>query len=173
MRTRWESVGYRFEFSNGLSATGVLFHSVYAAADAPVTLLIADAGMKTSLSMTSPTTSAADGACWCWTRCSSARMFPARMHVPLARSRRCLRLSVSVPWGLEAAQVNAVTRWLGLEHDHGSPSPRTGVAAPVAIPPAVQMITIGPRAETVALTAAALEPALFRSRRDAQVHRQL
>src|ERR1700722_10285668 len=45
-----ESQGYRFEFSNGLSATGVLFSSVNALETAPITILISDLGMASTVS---------------------------------------------------------------------------------------------------------------------------
>src|ERR1700730_1854648 len=43
-----ESHGYRFDFSNGLSATGVLFRATRAAEDVPAVILISDEGMKKS-----------------------------------------------------------------------------------------------------------------------------
>ena len=41
-----ESHSYRFDFSNGLSATGVLFRATGVADDVPAAILIADEGMK-------------------------------------------------------------------------------------------------------------------------------
>ncbi len=42
------SMGYRFDFSNGLSATGVLFRSVNAPDNAPTVIIMADAGMPST-----------------------------------------------------------------------------------------------------------------------------
>jgi hypothetical protein len=65
------------------------------------------------------------------------------------------------PLGLEASQVTAVVRWLGQDLDHGSPSPPFGRETQSRPPPPVQIVTTGPRSETVAMVAASLEPALF------------
>ncbi len=65
------------------------------------------------------------------------------------------------PLGLEAAQLTGVIRWLGQHIDHGTPSPGSrSLNTPGSVSP-VQVVTSGPRAETVAMVAAALEPQLF------------
>jgi hypothetical protein len=156
------SMGYRFDFSNGVSATGVLFRSVNAPDNAPTVIIIADAGMP------STTVDVAN---------------------QVNRGRRVLVLdplffgqnspgggsgmvdqytqllnSVGVrSLGLEAAQINGVVGWLGRRLDLGSPTP--GTQAATATPPTtpVQIITIGVRSETVAMVAVALQPELFSS----------
>jgi hypothetical protein len=65
------------------------------------------------------------------------------------------------PLGLEAAQVAAVTRWLQEGRIDGTSTPGAQIAAPVGARSAVRVITSGPRAETVAVVAAAMEPELF------------
>jgi hypothetical protein len=65
------------------------------------------------------------------------------------------------PLGIEAAQITAVVRWLAQNLDHGSPTPgSTANPSPKSIPRA-GIVTTGPRSQTVAMVAAALEPALF------------
>ena len=52
-------------------------------------------------------------------------------------------------------------RWLGEHIDHGTPSPgSSSLVAHASVSP-VQVVTTGPRAETVATVAAALEPQWF------------
>ncbi len=65
------------------------------------------------------------------------------------------------PLGLEAAQIAGVVRWLSKDLDHGSPTPHSGDAdTNVPVRP-VRIVTTGPRSETVAIVAAALNPELF------------
>ncbi len=156
------SMGYRFDFSNGLSATGVLFRSVNAPDNAPTVIIMADAGMP------STTVDVAN---------------------QINRGRRVLVLdplffgenlpgggsgmmdqytqllnSVGVrTLGLEAAQINGVVGWLGRRLDHGSPTPGTQAATASPSPTPVQIITTGLRSETVAMVAVALQPELFSS----------
>jgi dienelactone hydrolase len=157
-----QSVGLRFEFSNGLSATGVLLRSVYTAPDAPVTLLMADAGMKTTVDDVANDISRGR-------RVLVLDPLFFGENIPGANSRsagpfaQMLAALGQRPLGLEAAQVNAVVRWLATEHDHGSSSPGAILAKPDPAAQTVHMITTGPRAELVGLTAAALEPELFRT----------
>jgi hypothetical protein len=63
--------------------------------------------------------------------------------------------------GLEAAQTAAVVHWLAQGLDHGSATPKStgGVASETVTP--VRIATTGPRSETVALVAAAINPNLF------------
>jgi hypothetical protein len=156
-----ESHGYRFEFSNGLSATGVLFRSVSAPEDAPITVLISDLGMK----------SAVDDVANGISRGQRVLVFDPLFfgeNVPgdsrsTSSSAQMLAGIGQRSLGLEAAQVNAVIRWLSEDLDHGSPTPIVGeTSAGKAVQP-VHMITIGPRTETVAIVAAALEPDMFAS----------
>jgi hypothetical protein len=65
------------------------------------------------------------------------------------------------PLGLEAAQITAVVRWLGENLDHGSATPHSGEADGIKAVPPAHVVTTGPRSETVALIAMALEPELF------------
>jgi dienelactone hydrolase len=156
-----ESHGYRFEFSNGLSATGVLFRSVTAPETAPTTILISDSGMASTMvdvaddvdrgqrvlvlnplffGKTNPGSDER----------SDAAVF-AQLLVALGKR----------PLGMEAAQVNAVVRWLSKDLDHGSPTPnnfQTDVKRPV---PAVRIVTTGPRAQLITMVAAAIHPDLF------------
>ena len=157
-----ESHAYRFEFSNGLSATGVLFRSISAPEDAPITMLISDLGMKSTVDDVANDIS----------RGRRVLVFDPLFfgeNVPGTDSRSTGALAQMLagigqrPLGLEAAQVNAAIRWLSEDLDHGSPTPMVGgTSAGKAVQP-VHMITIGPRTETVAIVAAALDPDMFAS----------
>ena len=66
------------------------------------------------------------------------------------------------PLGMEVAQVNAVVHWLGEDLDHGSPTPNN-FHLPEKPIPSVRIVTIGPRAQLIAMVAAAIQPELFSS----------
>lgn len=155
-----QSLGLRFEFSNGLSATGVLFHSVYASPDAPVTLLIADAGMKTTIDDVANDISRGHRVL-VLDPLFFGENIPGSEPNSAGAFAQMLAAVGQRPLGLEAAQVNAVVRWLATGRDHGSSSPGAPQISSAA--QTVHMITTGPRAEMVGLTAVALEPELFRA----------
>ncbi len=155
-----ESHGYRFEFSNGLSATGVLFRSTSAPENAPATVLISDLGMPSTVDDVANDIS----------RGQKVLVLDPLFfgeNIPGDNSRSSAPLAQMLagigqrPLGLEAAQLHAVIRWLAEDLDHGSPTPRPRESRPGKSVPPVQMITTGPRSETVALVAAALDPSLF------------
>jgi hypothetical protein len=157
-----ESHAYRFEFSNGLSATGVLFRSISAPEDAPITVVTSDLGMKTAVDDVGNDISRGQRVL-----VFDPLFFGENVPGPDSRAGGALAQMLAGigqrPLGLEAAQVNAVIRWLGEDLDHGSPTP-TGSATSAGKPAQpVHMITIGPRAQTVAMVAAALDPAMFAS----------
>jgi hypothetical protein len=154
-----ESHSYRFQFSNGLSATGILFRSLAAAERPPTTVLISDGGMSTTVDEVGNDVD----------RGQQVLVLDPLFFgesVPnhsLLQYAELLGTTGERPLGLEAAQLMAVVRWLGESVDEGSPSPgSTALAAANSISP-VNIFTIGPRSETVAAVAAALEPQLFAS----------
>ncbi|MDX6458769.1 MAG: hypothetical protein QOE55_2466 [Acidobacteriaceae bacterium] len=155
-----ESHSYRFEFSNGLSATGVLFRSVNAPETAATTVLISDLGMASTVDEVGNDVSRGQ-------RVLVLDPLFFGQNIPGARDEEVPGIAQMLtslgqrPLGLEAAQVTAVVRWLGEDLDHGSPTPQSvSPNLPEPAPP-VRIVTTGPRAETVAMTAAALEPDLF------------
>ncbi len=155
-----ESHSYRFEFSNGLSATGVLFRSVTVPENSPTTILISDAGMPSTM------VDVADEV----DRGQRVLVLDPLFFGQNVPDKRRSRVAIFAglldalgqrPLGLEAAQVNAVVRWLGKDLDHGSATPKnyeTHRGKPV---PGVRIITTGLRSETVAMVAAAIRPKLF------------
>jgi dienelactone hydrolase len=156
-----ESTAYRFHFSNGLSATGLLIRSVTAPEDAPTTILFSDEGM--------PSTAVDVGnqvdrgrRVLVFEPIFFGQSSPVGGPGPdLTGITQLVNSMGRRPLGLEAAQLVAVVQWLAKDLDHGSPTP--GSPAAKANPPAkpVRIITTGPRSETVAIVAAALEPKMF------------
>ena len=157
-----ETHAYRFEFSNGLSATGVLFRSISAPEDAPITVVISDLGMKSTVDDVANDISRGQRVL-----VLDPLSFGENVPGPDARAAGSLAQMLTAigqrPLGLEAAQVNGVIRWLSEDLDHGSPTPTLGVTSAGKHVQPVHMITTGPRTETIAMVAAALEPDLFAS----------
>jgi dienelactone hydrolase len=156
-----ESYGYRFEFSNGLSATGVLFRSMSTPDDSPAVVIIADEGMKATTDDVANLASSGKRVL-ALEPLFFGQNVPGTGDLGPASYSQMLNGLGERALGLEAAQVVAVAEWLNTGMQHGSPTPGSiTVASPKHAPTAV--ITSGPRSQSVALTAAALEPQLFAS----------
>jgi dienelactone hydrolase len=151
-----ESHSYRFEFSNGLSATGVLFRSINVSETAHTTILVSDLGMASTVSEVGNYVSRGERVL-----VLDPLFFGENTPGDVPAFAQVLSSLGQRPLGLEAAQVTAVISWLGTNLDHGSPTPQPAGANSVHTAPPVRIVTIGPRSETVALAAAALEPDLF------------
>ena len=158
-----ESVGYRFEFSNGLSATGVLFRSITAPETAPITVILSDKGMPSTIDDVANDVDRGQrvlvldplffG--------ENTPAEPPKNNPDIEAYAQLLNSIGQRPLGLEAAQINGVVAWLSKDLDHGSPTPQRGAAnAGIAVRP-VRIVTTGLRSETVAMVAAALNPELF------------
>lgn len=156
-----ESMGYHFEFSNGLSATGVFFRAAEAPENAPAVILIADAGMSALM---------VDVGNWVNRGRRVLVLDPLFFgeNTPgdagtKDQYEQLLNGTGERPLGLEAAQVNAVIPWLTMNLQHGSATVGSpALQAPAHITP-VQILTTGLRSETVAGVAVALAPQLFSS----------
>lgn len=154
---RVESHSYRFEFSNGLSATGVLFQSLDTHIHSPTTILLPDSGMLSAVSDVGDDVN----------RGQRVLVFQPLFfgeNVPDKSSTQFAALINTVgkrPLGIETAQLTAIAHWLGKNLDEGSPSPGSVVPREADSTRAVNVITTGPRSETVAMVAAALAPELF------------
>lgn len=156
-----ESHSYRFEFSNGLSATGVLFRSVTVPETAPTTILISDSGMPTTMVDVADDVDRGQRVLVLDPLFFGENVPDATERAGAAVYAQLLAALGKRPLGMEAAQVNAVVRWLSEDLDHGSSTPnnfRTNAGKPV---PPVRIVTTGPRSQTVVLVAAAIHPDLF------------
>jgi dienelactone hydrolase len=143
-----ESLSYRFEFSNGLSATGVRIRGLATPENAPMTIVLNDQGKQGAAKET-------------WDRLPEIGARLARNEQVLVVDLvftgdaapdiaswsfgDMLRAIGSRPLGLEAAQLLAVTNWA---HQQWSPQQ-------------IRLETSGMRSQVQALAAAALEPTLF------------
>jgi hypothetical protein len=143
-----ESMAYRFEMSNGLSATGVWIKEVSAGNHAPVTIVINDKGKKGS-------------ATEIWDRVPEvARCLERGDHVlavdllgmgdaasdqPFHLLSEMLAATGERPLGIEAAQLVSLAHWA---QEQWSPSQ-------------IRLEGTGPRSQMIAVIASALEPRLF------------
>lgn len=165
-----ESHSYRFEFSNGLSAPGVVFDSVVAPEAAPAIVMIADAGMPSTMVDVGNAVSSGQRALVLDPLFFGQNVPNIQLGSDRPGSVAFAQLLTTIgerPLGMESAELVAVIQWLNRNADEGTSTPHKGWADSAQSKSSVGVITIGPRAETVALTAAAIEPALF-SRIEAQ-----
>ena len=155
-----ESHAYRFEFSNGLSATGILFRSVTALETAPTTILMADAGMPSTMVDVADDVDRGQRVLVLNPLFFSEGKLDADDRAGATVFAQLLTALGERPLGMEAAQVNAVVQWLGEDLDHGSPTPNN-FHLPERPTPAVRIVTTGPRAQLIAMVAAAIHPKYF------------
>lgn len=156
-----ESHGYRFEFSNGLSATGVLFRSVTAPETAPTTILVSDSGMPSTMVDVANDVNRGQRVLVLDPLFFGKEALGDDDRSGAAVFAQLLSALGERPLGMEAAQVNAAVGWLSEDLDHGSSTPNNFRAnADKPVPP-VRIVTTGARSQTVALVAAAIQPELF------------
>lgn len=147
-RNEVESVSYRFQFSNGLSATGVWIKSVSTPDNAPLTIILNDKGKEAvSGEMGDRLPEVAD-------RLSRGEqvlvvdlMFTgdAAPDLPGWYFAMMLRASGHRPLGMEAAQLIAVARWA--QENWKAPQ--------------IRLESTGMRSQVESLVAAAIDPGLF------------
>ena len=158
---RLEAHAYRFDFSNGLSATGILFHSVGAAHDAPPVILMTDEGIAATADQITSLVSSGKSVL-ALEPLFFGQNVPGTGDLGVSSYSQMLNGLGERALGLEAAQLVAVVKWLNTGLQHGSSSPGSTHTANAA-PGHVAVMTSGPRSESVALTAAALVPGLLDS----------
>jgi hypothetical protein len=156
-----ETYAYRFEFSNGLSATGALFRSLESADDAPTAILISDEGMKSMAEDVANLVSSGKRVL-ALEPLFFGQNIPGTGDLGVSSYSQMLNGLGERALGLEAAQVAAVAEWLNTGLQHGSVTPGTAFAAKKPFRQ-IDLLTSGPRSQAVALTSAALEPQLFSS----------
>jgi dienelactone hydrolase len=137
-----QTLGYRFDLSNGLSASGVWLQAIGAADDAPVTIVLNDKGYAASR----------DAVSWHVNRGEQVLALDLlfngtmRPQVPNLSDWEMLAASSGDrPLGMEAAQLIAVARWLRANHADTK----------------VQVETDGMRSAVIAAVAAAIDPNAF------------
>jgi dienelactone hydrolase len=156
-----ESRGYRFEFSNGLSAPGVLLESTARTQNGGTNLLISDSGRASMLVEAGNDVN----------RGQRVLVFDPLFfgeNIPgtggdLSGLAQMVNTVGARPLGLEAAQVAAVAQWLQADAIDGTATPGARIAAPNQAMSPLRVVTNGPRGETVALVSAAIMPELYSS----------
>lgn len=137
----FQSLSYRFDLSNGLSATGIWLKQDHSPADEPVTVVLSDGGYREAgQNVFGQLTSGHDVLALdlLFTGATRPDVHDSSDWEVLVDSSgdRCL--------GLEAAQLLSIMRWLRSEHHE-----------------TIEVRTTGMRSQVIALIAAALEPEAF------------
>jgi hypothetical protein len=138
-----ESLGYRFEMSNNLPATGVWLKGIASPADAPITIVLNDKGRKVAADDVAKRVNRGEQVLaldLLFTGDSSTQELANIWAYP-----EMLAAEGQRPLGMEAAQLLALTHWL---------QTRTGAKR-------VRVEARGMRTQIVTLVASALEPDLF------------
>ncbi len=136
-----ESLDYRFDFSDGLSAAGAWFKAT-AAANSPATIVLDDRGKKQAGDVVSERVNREEQVL-ALDLIFNGEMLP---QTPDSTDYELIVASLGErPLGIEAGQLIATARWL----------------AEAAGTSKVRLETYGIRCQVVALAATALEPALF------------
>lgn len=133
-----ETRSWRFDFSNGLSATAVWLKAIEAPANSRATILLNDQGKKASAPEASDRINRGEQVLsvdLLFTGDAAPQNPGPYAYIPMISS------AGDRPLGLEAAQLIALARWLG--------APKTRVE------------TVGPRTQVVAKVATTLVPNLF------------
>lgn len=137
-----QTLAYRFDFSNGLRATGVWLEAISAAPDAPATIVLEDKGRKAAGEVVSARVNRGE-------QVLALDLLFNGSTIPQEPDPADWEMLVATtgdrPLGLEAAQLLAVTNWL---------KGNTGRAE-------IRLETDGIRNQVIALAAAALDPHAF------------
>ncbi len=142
-----ESLSYRFELDNGLSATGVWLKAIESSDDTPITIVLHDQGKKAASHEVAERVNRGE-------QVLALDLLLTGDATPLAPSplapapwqfAQMLAAVGERPLGIEVAQLIALATWL-----------RTRSAAP-----RIRLESIGIRNQVVSTIAAALEPKLF------------
>jgi len=136
------SISYRFDFSNRLSATGILLSAISSPENAPATIILNDAGYKASGKLATERINRGEQVLALDTILNGATMpeetDPGAWAMMLATDGKR-------PLGIEVEQLLAVSRWLRTESGR----------------PNIRVQTVGMRSQIVAMIAAALSPDLY------------
>jgi dienelactone hydrolase len=156
-----ETRGYRFEFSNGLSAPGVLIESASRPRNGGTTLLISDSG-RASMAVEAGNDVASGQRVLVFDPLLFGENLPSSAD-DISGYAQMLNTIGERPLGLQAAQVAAVARWLQADSVDGSATPGSRISAPGRAVAPLHVVTNGSRGETVALVSAAMVPELYSS----------
>ena len=137
-----QTLGYRFDFSNGLSATGVWLEAISSTPDAPATVVLDDKGRKAAGELVSARVNRGE-------QVLALDLLFNGSTIPQDPDPADWEMLVAStgdrPLGLEAAQLLGATNWLKAASGRSK----------------VRLETEGIRNQVIALTAAALDPQAF------------
>ena len=136
------TLSYRFDFDNGLSATGIWLAEISSQPDAPVTVVLNDKGYKASESMVTARVNRGEQVLALDTILNGATM-PTESNASVWPMM--LVTDGDRPLGLQVAQLLATCKWL---------QKTTGRQT-------IRLETEGVRSQVAALIAASIEPGLF------------
>ncbi len=142
-----ETRSYRFELSNGLSATGVWVKAVASTGSAPVTVVLNDEGKRSAAAIVSDRVNRGEQVLAIDLLFTGDSSPESKGHAYSLRQYliQAVATSGDRALGLEAAQLMAITHWLRQATETR----------------AIRLDCTGIRSQTVALIAAALQPTLF------------
>jgi dienelactone hydrolase len=156
-----ESRGYQFEFSDGLSAPGVLLQSAARPQNGGTTLLISDSGRASMLAEAANDVSRGQRVL-VFDPLLFGENIPGTGDDPSSLAQM-LNTVGARPLGLAAAQVAAIAHWLQADSVDGSSTPGARSVNPNRALAPLRVVTNGPRGETVAIVSAAIVPELYSS----------
>lgn len=134
-----ETLSYRFDFSNGLSATGIWLKAISAPSDGPVTVVLADEGYKAAGEVVSEHVNRGEQVL------ALDLLFNGATAPEHSADWEMLAATTGDrPLGLQAAQLIAIAAWLRTNASRGT-----------------SVVTEGIRNQVIAVTSAALEPTAF------------
>ncbi len=140
-----ETLLYRFDLANGLSATGTWLKAIAAPSNAPATIVLNDDGKKAAAEVISDRVNRGEQVLALET-VFNGEMAP--QHPDQASWELLVATMGDRPLGIEVAQLLGVSHWL-----------RSSGGGPTLRP--IRLETSGIRTQVVALVAAALEPSTF------------
>ncbi len=140
-RLGFESLSYRFDFSNNLSATGVWLKAISAPADAPAVIVLNDKGYKAGAEMVSEHINSGE-------QVLAVDLLFTGATLPEEPDSADWEMLVATtggrPLGLETAQLVALAQWIRSQAGNHR----------------IRIETQGPRTQVIALIAAALQPGI-------------
>ncbi len=143
-----ESISYRFELSNGLSATGVWLRDVQTADRAPLTIVINDKGKKGAATEVWNRTPEVANRVERGEQVLAVDLMGMGDAAPVQTMDMFVEMLAATgerPLGMEAAQLIGITRWAQAEF----------------APPQIRLEGTGIRSQMISLTASVLEPGIF------------
>ena len=141
-RQELETISYRFDFSNRLSATGIWLRATSTPDDAPVTIVLDDAGKKTAGEVISERVNRGEQVL-AVDLLLIGDAAPPKVYYPAYD--RMLATAGERSVGIQAGQLSAITRWMKQK----------------AAGAAVRIESKGMRSQLAVLIAAAQEPGLY------------